>query len=328
MTRLSKIVRAGEEGRLDDLLMPWLATALDRPLSKSSIRRLIMAGAVRVDGRPARRPGLIVSAGTRLDAAIDERRLPLSPSEQPVPTVTVLYEDEALIAVAKPAGLPTHATADRARADLFTLVRAHLAEASHPPMTGLPYLGLHHRLDRDTSGAVLFTKLPSANAALAAQFASHSIVKVYHAITAPPATPAHRESWLITNRLASSGTGRRSRMTAAGDRGQPAETSIRVLERYAGALLVEARPRTGRKHQVRAHLSGCGLPIAGDERYGGPLRLAGIQIPRPLLHARHLSLTHPLAGTPLEITCDYPDDYRLVLQRLRRTVEAKPAPPR
>jgi 23S rRNA pseudouridine1911/1915/1917 synthase len=82
-------------------------------------------------------------------------------------------------------------------------------------------------------------------------------------------------------------------------------------------MLVEARPHTGRKHQVRAHLSGCGMPIAGDRRYGGPMRLGRHLVGRPLLHASRLALTHPLNGRRLEITCDYPDDFRAMLDRLR-----------
>jgi 23S rRNA-/tRNA-specific pseudouridylate synthase len=176
---------------------------------------------------------------------------------------------------------------------------------------------LHHRLDRDTSGVVLFVKAREANAGVAAQFEGHRVEKVYHALSARPARmPAAH--WRVENQLAAVGKGHRSRMQAVEQDGQRAATRFAVLERWPSALLVEARPETGRKHQIRAHLRECGLPILGDGRYEGPLRLGPRAVPRVMLHAARLVLQHPVTGKRLEILADYPDDFRALLAALRR----------
>ena len=316
LRRLRRVLGAGDEGRLDAVALDWLTAGLGRPLSKSVVRRLITAGVIRVNGRPATRAGVVLRPGARLDAAIDEDRLPAPAAHADAPVgVPVLYEDEALIAVAKPAGLPTHATADPCPANLYTLVRRQLTDATAGDGR-THYLGLHHRLDVDTSGAVIFTKTPSANSGLAAQFEARSIDKVYHALTLRP-PGAVRSAWRVQDALAQAGTGRTSRMSRVAGGGQAAETAFHVLERFPHALLVEARPHTGRKHQVRAHLSGEQMPILGDVRYGGPRTVAGRPVARPLLHARRLALAHPLTGARLEIDCEYPDDFLQALNALR-----------
>jgi RluA family pseudouridine synthase len=210
--------------------------------------------------------------------------------------------------VAKPAGVVMHATADPRRADLFNTVRA---------LRALPYLGLHHRLDVETSGVVLFTKRERANAALADQFARSEVRKVYHAIVARPRRDVPPR-WRVENRLAMAGTGRTARMQEALT-GAHAATGFAILERLHAALMVEARPETGRKHQIRAHLAGSQLPILGDARYGGPPRAGGCVAPRVMLHAYSLSLRHPVTGSPLTISCPYPQDFTVALACLRRS---------
>lgn len=105
-------------------------------------------------------------------------------------------------------------------------------------------------------------------------------------------------------------------MGAVEEGGAPAQTDVRVTRSFRHALLVEARPHTGRKHQVRAHLAGAGLPLLGDTRYGGPLRVGGLVISRVLLHASRLELTHPVTGADLAIECPDPADFRTVLEAL------------
>ncbi len=311
--RLSLVTTAVHAGRrLDDVLAEWLPGELGRDLPRSAVRKMIMAGAIQVAGRPMRRPGLALRAGARIAAAVDVDRLPMV-DRTPAPSVTearVLYEDDALLVLDKPAGLPTHATADARRPHLYGLAQQFLARRSGGAGRVAPYLGLHQRLDSDTSGVVLFTKDPAANAPLAALFARRALAKTYHALTArPPRLPPAR--WQVHEALAV--TGRRSRPVAPDPAGQEAETRFALVESWPGGLLVEARPVTGRKHQIRVHLAGAGLPILGDPVYGRPQPHA----PRLMLHALRLALPHPLTGAPLVVESAYPDDFRRLLEALR-----------
>jgi RluA family pseudouridine synthase len=304
--RLALVTEAAHEGlRLDDLLGRWLPPVIGRPLSRSAVRRVIMAGAVRVDGKPARRPGMVLAKKRRLEVALDPARLPPAPAPAARLDLRVLYEDAAVLAVEKPAGLPTHATPDRARPHLIGLVKAHLASDGHPS----PYLGVHQRLDRDTSGVVLFAKSPAANPGLARAFAGRDVAKTYHALTVRPrALPPTR--WSVRGRLAPSG---KRRMTTVASGGQEAETRFRLLEPLAGGLLVEASPLTGRKHQIRVHLADAGLAILGDDVYG----TASGRASRLMLHAVRLALPHPLTGKPLVVESTYPPDFADTLDGLR-----------
>ncbi len=325
--RRSTTISPGRAGaRLDDFVASWLADELGRELPRSAVRRLVMAGAVAVDGRLARRPGLPLRAGSRVEARVDQARLPPATAGQWGSGATgaaagvpeVLYRDRWLLAVAKPAGLQVHASADPRRPDLFSVVRAWLAGPSRPGSlpAEAPYLGLHHRLDADTSGVMLFAIDPAANAGLSRAFAGREVEKVYHALVARPAAAPPRR-WVERSPLAPTGSGRRARMAAAPADGQPAETAFAVSRRWRHALLVEARPRTGRKHQVRAHLAAAGLPILGDARYGGAASIAGRPVSRAMLHALSLRLSHPVTGDLLEIHCRYPDDFRSLLLALQ-----------
>jgi RluA family pseudouridine synthase len=310
--------------RLDAVLGDWLPTVVGLSLSKSAVRRLVMAGAVLLDGVPTRRPGLTLDAGGTIEARVDVGRLQRcevrfdaggTRTSRPAGSqpISILFEDRWIVAVAKPAGLQMHPSADRSRPDLFTGVRARLSRA-RPSETGEPYLALHHRLDIDTSGVVLFAVDEEANAGLARAFAEHRVEKIYEAITVRPKRVPDG-SWTARGALAMVGTGRHSRMTVVRD-GQPAETAFVVARRLRSALLIEARPATGRKHQVRAHLADAGLPILGDVRYGGDAAVCGVRIPRVMLHAAALRLSHPVTGAPLDLWCPRPRDFDQVLGRL------------
>jgi 23S rRNA pseudouridine1911/1915/1917 synthase len=302
---------------LVDAVARWLPDVLGRPLSRSAARRLIVAGAVRVGGRPVRRPGAPLVAGQALEAWLDVSRLPPLPQAQSTALSErdILFEDRWLLAVAKPAGLPFHPTADVSRPSLVEAVRTLLAGRA-AATTPSSYLGVHQRLDRDTSGCALFVKDAEANAGLAAAFGAHAVTKTYQALTVRPAQRVPR-AWTIDAPLALLGTGRSARMgvTPGGD---VAQTEVTVVRTLREALVLECRPRTGRKHQIRAHLAQAGLPILGDTRYGGPARLGSMAFPRVLLHALRLELPHPITGVPLRIVCDEPPAMKAIVAALAK----------
>lgn len=291
-----------EEGvRLDGLLGAWLPMALGRPLSRGAVRKLVMAGAVTVEGRPWRRPGAVLRLGARVVARVDPSRLGPPAGEREVARAfgreRFLYRDAQVLVADKPAGLPMHATADASRPNLFDLVRGLLGEESGRE----PYLGLHQRLDRETSGAVLFTLDPAANAPLARALATgEGIAKTYHALCARPATrlPA---AWRDEGPL--------------GPGGPIARTAFSVVRSLPEALLVEARPSTGRKHQLRIQLAARGAPILGDTRYGAEAGVAR----RVMLHAHRLAFRHPSTGAPVSVTSPYPPDFEALLAALVRS---------
>jgi 23S rRNA pseudouridine1911/1915/1917 synthase len=308
--RLDLRVSAADSGaRLGDALQRWLAAALGRPVPRARVRALVAAGGVRVDGAVLRAAGRPLRAGQRVQAAVrtDLLRPRAERTDRPFRLTdrAVLYRDGALVAVDKPAGLPTHATADRARPSLVAHLEGYLRRLGQGA-----YVGVHQRLDRDTSGVVLFATDERANAGLARAFEGRRVEKTYLALVVRPRL-VPRGRLVVRAALGSPGPGRRATLGGAG--AKPAETEVAVREVLAEALLVEARPRTGRRHQVRAHLAHAGMPILGDPLYGH----ASGRAPRLMLHARRLVLPHPLTGAPLEIESPVPEDFAGLLARLR-----------
>lgn len=308
--RLRRRVEASSPGaRLDAWLAAWLPGALGRPLSKGALRRLVMAGAVRVDGRVLRRPAFALRAGALVEAAVDPSRLPAEPAPAAPAPLRVLFEDDLLLAVDKPAGLAFHAGADPRRPHLVGRVSAWLASRAPGASAGVePYLGVHQRLDRDTSGVVLFAKSAAANPGLAAQFEGRAVEKTYLAVVARPSRLPPR-AWSCEQPLGRVGRGRQGALAPA-EGGRAARTDFRLLEVGPRALLVEARPRTGRQHQVRVHLALAGLPILGDPVYG---RERDACATRLLLHAARLRLRHPVSGAELVVECLPPPEFRAAL---------------
>ncbi len=275
------------------------------------MRAAIAAGAVRVDGIVRRAPGWLVQPGETVEflaraAALAPRRLATDRAFRWTPGV-VLFRDEVLIAVDKPPGLPTHATADPDRPHLVGQIQALLAGEGRPT-----YVGVHQRLDRDTSGVVLFAIDPAVNGALARAFDAGDVEKTYLALAARPKA-LRKRSFRLDAPL---GRGAGGRVRIGGADALAAVTEIEVREVFDSAVLVEARPRTGRKHQVRAHMAHAGLPILGDRVYGGAPSTAAT-VGRTMLHAWRLSLVHPLSGKRLLLESPIPRDFRAALARAR-----------
>jgi 23S rRNA pseudouridine1911/1915/1917 synthase len=270
-------------------------------LGRAGARRLIEAGSVRVNGRRA-------AAGQRLSAG-DEVVVagpPISLVALPDPelALNVCYEDAWLVAVDKPAGVPSHPLRPGERG---TIASALLAR--YPEMANVGYSprepGIVHRLDTDTSGIMLAARSPQAFAALRAQLGRGEMDKRYLALAlGMPAAPARHEAWL---------SARGARVTL---RTEPFATAPRVetellsAQAFGDHALVELRISLARRHQIRAHLAALGHPIAGDRLYGGS-PLPGLS--RHFLHASELRLRHPETGLALTLQSPLPDDLRALL---------------
>ncbi|HUY87584.1 MAG TPA: RluA family pseudouridine synthase [Pirellulales bacterium] len=217
-----------------------------------------------------------------------------------LPPLHVLYEDNHLLAVSKPAGLPTMGVA-AVLPSLLSLAKQYIKERYHKP--GNVYLGAMSRLDAPVTGVVLFARTSKAASRLTEQFRSRAVDKAYWAIVAgePPAQ-ASCVDWLAKDERH-----RRMHLSAAGQAGaQEARLSYRRLIRLPRHWSLEIALETGRKHQIRLQLAERGFPILGDRKYGS-------QAPFPsgiALHARRLGFTHPTQDVPIELTAPLPKSWR------------------
>lgn len=303
--------------RLDQFLAERLPEALAQPVSKGKVRKLVVAGAVYLNGKRVRIASKELIPGARIEAYVDVNRLYSDERSKDqafeMGPERVLFEDEYLIVVNKPAGLPTQPTLDEARDNLFAALKRYLTKEGEQE----PYLALHHRLDRDTSGVVLFAKNRDANAGVAELFSKHLAQKTYQALTHSAKSGIKvPERWTIENYLGKARTtGKRAKFTAVRSGGDHAKTEFQLLERLTRGLWVEARPITGRTHQIRVHLSEYGIPILGDSFYGA--REGSAQ--RVMLHAACLTFPHPIHKVEIKVQSPLPEDFLQCLQAIRKT---------
>jgi len=264
-------------------------------LSRRLVRRLIVEGVVRVNGRRGAK-GTALSIGDVVDLPPS---LALAPEAG---ALRILYEDDRLVAVDKPGGVPGHALDPRERG---TIVARLLARHPELAAIGDPLApGLVHRLDTGTSGVLLAARTPAAFAELRAAFRAHDVVKRYVALVA--GVPARGR--VVDTPLAHDAADRR-RMRAArpGERAWPARSVLVEVEPHGAAALVVVEIRTGVTHQVRAHLALAGHPVLNDALYGGPA--ASLPAGRHALHAR----TVVVQGGALTIEAPLPEDLAALL---------------
>jgi 23S rRNA pseudouridine1911/1915/1917 synthase len=304
--------------RADSARLDLLLIAAYPGLSRRKAREVIEKGQVTVDGELAREPGLEVKA----TAAIvwDVNRKALSRVRLSLPR---LYEDESVLVVDKPAGLLTLPSApgkegeDTAQGRVFDYV-AKL----HPRR---PYVGVVHRLDRDTSGALAFALTPAARAGLIALFRAHRVERRYLALVEGE---PRAEQGLVELPIHDAYEGGRRRLARPGEPSHPARTRWRLVERLAGAALLEVELDTGRQHQIRLHLAHLGLSVLGDSLYRRRPGRPPVEAPRQMLHAAVLGFDHPLTGTPVSAASPLPRDFQAVLSELRRRRPGPKHPPR
>jgi len=283
-----------------------LDQALARMFPQYSRNRLqvwLAAGHIRLDGargeaRQAVRGGERVELAPPAapDAAPRAQRMPLA----------IVFEDDALIVIDKPAGLVVHPGAGVPDRTLMNGLLAHC-----PALAGVPRAGIVHRLDKDTSGLLVVAKTVEAQASLVRQLESRSMRRVYLAVVQgdPPS------SGLIDAPVGRD-TRARTRM-AVTRRGKDALTRYRVLERYGHAALVECRLESGRTHQIRVHFQHIRHPLVGDNVYRRGTR-HGIAFARQALHAVELSLEHPRSGKTMTWRAEPPADLQKLLKSLRQ----------
>jgi len=301
--------------------------------SRNRIQQAADAGFIHANGQPVKsnykvRPGDIITLmldRPHHDTTIEPEELPLE----------VVYEDDVLMVVNKPAGMVVHPGVGNFHGTLVNAIAWHLRDVpTYDPND--PQVGLAHRIDKDTSGLLVVAKTPEAKSDLGKQFFHHETHRTYNALV-----------W--GNMVGDEGRiegniGRdprdRQRMQvfeAGGDVGKPAVTHWRVLERYGYTTLVECRLETGRTHQIRAHMKHIGHPLFADEKYGGMELLRGERTasykafiqncfklcPRQALHARTLGFVHPITREQMDFSSEWPDDLQALIEKWRRRLKVE-----
>jgi len=295
MDKLHSLIAGERDVRLDKYVCQQLPE-----LSRSRVQKLIADGHITVNGRPAK-PGLKLNIGDRLKVAV-----PPAPNEQVLPEdvpLNIIYENDDLLVVDKPAGLTVHPVPGHPG---HTLVNALLAHFPHLADTGDALRpGIVHRLDKDTSGLMLVAKTGKAQEHLAGQFKSHSVTKAYMALVKGRLTP---ENGIIEAAIGRDPRHRQRMAVVEG--GREASTEYQVIKYIGGYTLVEVRPRTGRTHQIRVHLSAIGFPVVGDKIYG----VKAPFLSRQFLHASRLGFSLPSTGEYVEFKSDLPEDLEQALE--------------
>ncbi|MDO4339959.1 MAG: RluA family pseudouridine synthase [Eubacteriales bacterium] len=275
-------------------------------LSRSYLQKLIKDRQVSVNGRPAK-ANYKAQEGDYIEVSVPEsKELDVRPQEIPL---DILYEDEYLLVVNKPKGMVVHPSAGHMENTLVNAVLAH-CKGNLSGINGVLRPGIVHRIDKDTTGALLICKDDTTHRDLAEQLKAHSIKRRYRAI-------------VCGNLKEDEGTiegpiGRhpidRKKMAINYKNGKDAVTHYRVLERFGNATYVECRLETGRTHQIRVHMASIGHPLLGDEVYGSgknPYHLQG-----QALHAMVLGFIHPKTGEYMEFEAPLPEYFRELLKRL------------
>jgi 23S rRNA pseudouridine1911/1915/1917 synthase len=295
------VVTGAEAGRRLDVFL----TRQMPDWSRSQIQRMILRGLVRIGPRVPAKAGEKVEAGDAITIRAEQEALRAVPEDLPL---SILYEDEDLAVVDKPAGMVVHAGAGVKSGTLVNALLHHLG-GGLSGVGGELRPGIVHRLDKMTSGLILVAKNDSAHRALADQFKSRSILKRYQLLV---------HGRLAKNRGEIQGAVgrdpvRRVRMKVDGIGAREAVTAYRVVRRFPHFTQVEAEPHTGRTHQIRVHFASLRRPVVGDKIYGAPgkFRMGEKEWPtleRTFLHAAHIEFAHPRTGAPLTFASPLPGE--------------------
>jgi 23S rRNA pseudouridine1911/1915/1917 synthase len=298
--------------------------------SRATLQRAIDAGHVRVAGG-ACKASLRLREGSQI--VVNQIAVPREgPAPQDIP-LTILYEDDAIVVVDKPAGMIVHPAKGHWEGTLASALAHHFGTLSGRGGPTRP--GIVHRLDRETSGVIVVAKNDQAHDALSAQFKAREVEKEYLAIVV--GVP-DRDQDVVDEPIGAHPTQREKKAIRRQDASaRPAVTVFEVVERFAGFALVRALPKTGRTHQIRIHLAHIGYPVLCDRLYGGRAKISelelipkgkigqdvGRDVEKPLLerqalHAHRLAITNPTSGERMQFEAAMPDDMENTLAALRR----------
>jgi len=268
-------------------------------LSRTQVQKLIGEGYITVNDRMTK-AGHKLNLGDRVNITIPAAPPPLSPEALPL---DIVYEDNDLLVIDKPAGLTIHPAPGHPSHTLVNAILSYLPSLRDTGSSLRP--GIVHRLDKDTSGLIVVAKNSQAQANLVSQFKAHSVVKAYLVLVKGHLTP---DSGLIEAPIGRDPRNRK-RMAVVAE-GREARTQYQVIDYIGNYTLLEVRPETGRTHQIRVHLSAIGYPVVGDTTYG----VRSPHLSRQFIHASRLGFKLPSTSEYAEFTSDLPPDLAQVLK--------------
>lgn len=289
--------------RLDKFLVEKLAD-----FSRSRIQNFIRDEHVLINQKTALKGGVLVEKGDFIQITIPPvMDSGLIPEEIPL---DILFENEDLLVVNKPAGMVVHPAAGHSTGTLVHAVLSHVPDLEGVGGEHRP--GIVHRLDKDTSGIILIAKNDRTHRFLQDQFRVRSVHKTYYALTDgfPPTNVGRIEA-----PIGRDPSHRKQMAIVPIQRGREATTEYKVMEKFASHSLIAAHPHTGRTHQIRLHLAFIGCPIVGDRIYGH--RKQSLPANRQMLHAHQIEFTLPGESTPRSFTAPLPDDMNELIQKLK-----------
>jgi 23S rRNA pseudouridine1911/1915/1917 synthase len=277
--------------------------------SRSHLKKLIEQGHVSVNNSPAQAKYRI-KIGDKIILNIN----PPSSSgieAEPIP-LEIIFEDEVMLAVNKPAGMVVHPAPGHAKGTLVNALLSHCSDLSG--IGGIERPGIVHRLDKDTSGIVLIAKNEISHRVLANQFKNREIKKTYLALVRGIVKSASGkiDSSIGRHKI------NRKKMTATIDKGRQAETTYEVIETLGHFSYIRLFPKTGRTHQIRVHLASIHHPVLGDILYGGKIAEPYLNIPRQALHAYRIEINHPINKKSLVFEAPVPSDIKNYLKKYRQ----------
>jgi len=298
----------------------FVTTRLDA-VSRARVQEMIAEGKVLVNDAPAK-PSLKLRGGERITVLGEAHRAPLKAIAEEIP-LDIVYEDDDLAVINKPAGMIVHAGAGatddaRNRGTLVNALLHHMASLSK--VGGELRPGIVHRLDKETSGLIVVAKNDAAHRKLSAQFAAREVKKKYVALVHGW---VKKDSGTLAQSISRDPL-RRMKMTTRLEGGRTAITHYRVVRRldtkYGKFTLLDIKIDTGRTHQIRVHLSTIGHPVVGDTTYGAPRQARGknavTSLPRNFLHAAELQFQHPRTGETIALKSDLPEELREFLRKV------------
>ena len=291
-------LKVQQEVSLINFLQRELSSKFSLSLPRKTIDLFVANKKVKLNGKFISDSSRILKRGDHLNVFITKSEI-REHSTEVVASIelcenSIIYEDSSIIILNKPSGVSSNATTDSSKDHMLAALKRFRPKEK--------YLSLHHRLDFETSGLLLFCKKKSLNKAISDLFEKRKIKKTYLAIIKTP-NQEISPSFQVSN-LLEKDSNNRMKMKSSTSSGKKAKTRFEKLKEENGFTLIKAMPETGRMHQIRVHLSELGLPIHGDSIYGN-----GKDFERTLLHAYSLEFTHPKTNEKLHIKCSAPNDF-------------------